>query len=203
MARTLDSTFQNALDDATIFPFLAAKVEWPSGTIRGWTGYGDISIESETYSGLGTFLNFTQAQETEELKANNFVLTLSGVDTNLVGTSLTDSFQGMNCEAFLGLLDESGDVISQFLMFKGFADTIDVQEDGETSILSLNIESRLITMEKASRRRYTNEDQKENKSGDTSLRFINGLIEKEIAWGRESSVMVGFNLNNYHLGGRY
>ena len=41
-------------------------------------------------------------------------------------------------------------------------------------------------MEESRARRYTNEDQQILHSDDTSLRFVTGLQDKEIVWGKGS-----------------
>ena len=53
------------LDNDTVRPFFAVKLEFPSGTLRLWTGLQDISISSETYTGVGSFLGVSSFEERE------------------------------------------------------------------------------------------------------------------------------------------
>jgi hypothetical protein len=70
MTRTLSTAVSNLLDDELVKPFLAVKLPFPSGgTLRLWTGHGDITVDSETYSGAGQFLGISIVEESEEVKA--------------------------------------------------------------------------------------------------------------------------------------
>ena len=79
MTRTLTNTIISELDNDTVRPFFAVKLEFPSGTLRLWTGLFDITISSETYTGVGSFLGISSVEESEELKATGLELTLSGI----------------------------------------------------------------------------------------------------------------------------
>ena len=63
-------------------------------------------------------------------------------------------------------------------------DTLELSENAENVTAKMKVESRLIAMEESRARRYTDEDQKIDFSTDTSLRFIAGLQDKEITWGK-------------------
>ena len=62
-------------------------------------------------------------------------------------------------------------------------DVMTIEDAGETASISLSAESRLIDLERARVRRFTDNDQQNQFSGDTSLRFVASLQDKEIAWG--------------------
>ena len=62
-------------------------------------------------------------------------------------------------------------------------DVMTIEDAGDTANISLSAESRLIDLERARVRRYTNNDQQNQFAGDTSLRFVADLQDKEIAWG--------------------
>jgi hypothetical protein len=63
--------------------------------------------------------------------------------------------------------------------------TIDV--DGTTATIAINCESRLLDMNVAVDRRYTNEDQQLDHPGDRGLEFVNSIQEVVIYWGRSPS----------------
>ena len=188
MTRTLTNTIISELDNDTVRPFFAVKLEFPSGTLRLWTGLFDITISSETYTGVGSFLGISSVEESEELKATGLELTLSGIPTSLIGTMLTDNYQGSLVTVFFGFLNETDQpqsaLADPFVVYKGLADTLELSENTENVTAKLKVESRLIAMEEARNRRYTDEDQKIDFSTDTSLRFVAGLQDKEITWGK-------------------
>ena len=184
MTRTLSNAIVSLLDDDVVSPFIAVKMPFPSGTTRVWTGHGSITVESETYTGVGSFLSFSEVAESEETKATGITISLSGVPSTTLGTLLTDDFQGMLVEVYLGFLGVSNSVTGTFKLFSGLADNVDIAEAGDSCIVTLKVESRLISLEDKLNRRYTNEDQQIDYSSDTSLRFVDGLQDKEILWGK-------------------
>ena len=185
MTRTLSTAVSNLLDDELVKPFLAVKLPFPSGgTLRLWTGHGDITVDSETYSGAGQFLGISIVEESEEVKATGITLILSGVPSTLLGSLITEEFQGMLVVVHLGFLGDSNAVTGSFKIFSGLADNVEIAETGTTSTVSMKVESRLILLEQSSSRRYTNEDQQTSHANDTSLRFVATLQDKEIIWGK-------------------
>lgn len=188
MTRTLTNSVITQLSEPSVNPFFAVKIEFPSGTLRLWTGLGTVTIASESYSGVGSFLGVSSIEESEEFKATGLELTLSGIPTSLIGTMLTDNYQGSLVTVFFGFIDEASTGISiiadPFIVYKGLVDTLELSENAQNVTAKLKVESRLIAMEETKARRYTNEDQQITHSSDTSLRFVAGLQDKEIAWGK-------------------
>ena len=188
MTRTLTNSIISELSEPSVIPFFAVKLEFPSGTLRIWTGLGDATISSETYSGTGSFLGVSSVEESEELKATGLELQLSGIPTSLIGTMLTDDYQGSLVTVFFGFMNETNTGLSiiadPFIVYKGLVDTLELSENAENVTAKMKVESRLIAMEESRARRYTDEDQKIDFSTDTSLRFIAGLQDKEITWGK-------------------
>lgn len=188
MTRTLTNSVITELSQPTVKPFFAIKLEFPSGTLRLWTGLGNATISSETYSGVGSFLGVSSVEESEEFKATGLELTLSGIPSSLIGTMLTDDYQGSLVTVFFGFLDEASTGISiiadPFIVYKGLVDTLELTENAQNVTAKVKVESRLIAMEESRARRYTNEDQQISHSTDTSLRFVAGLQDKELTWGK-------------------
>jgi len=71
-----------------------------------------------------------------------------------------------------------------FTLFDGQMDKMEIQDNGETSNVSIVCESKLITLQTPRIRRYTLEDQKIDHANDLGLEFIPSLQDKEITWGR-------------------
>ena len=84
------------------------------------------------------------------------------------------------------MLDANDTTSSLSTIFVGYMDRMDIAEGPETSTMMLAAESKLINLERPRIRRYTSENQKALYSGDLAFDFINDLIDKPSAWGREA-----------------
>ena len=61
-----------------------------------------------------------------------------------------------------------------------------IEDSGETSVISLTVESKLIRLEKASNWRYTEGSHKARYSSDTFFNYVSDLQDKTLVWGRTS-----------------
>jgi hypothetical protein len=183
MSRNLTTAVQNELAASELQPFFAIKLAFDSGDVRVWTGYNDITIASETYIGGGQLLSISPIEETVEIAARGVNLALNGINSSLVSVALTESYQGRSAKVYLGVISSGAVVSDPYLVFDGRMDVMTIEDAGDTANISLSAESRLIDLERARVRRYTNNDQQNQFAGDTSLRFVADLQDKEIAWG--------------------
>ncbi len=187
MSRSLTTAFQNQLSASTLEPFFAVKLNFDSGAVRLWTGYGDITVASETYTGGGQLLNISPVEETVEVAARGVTLSLNGVDSSLVSIALTENYQTRSAKVYLGFLSSGSVVSDPYLAFDGRMDVLSIDDSGETASLTMTVENRLIDLERARERRYTSDDQKLRHPTDTGFDFVASLQEKEIAWGTGKS----------------
>ena len=187
MSRNLTAGFLAEITSSALKPFYAIKAEFQEGDIRLWTGYGEITINAETYTGSGTLLNISKVEETSEIKATSLSVALSGVDSSVLNAAVNAQYQNRTLTLFLGMLDTNYSVISDvYQLFQGRMDTMTINDAGETSSIVLSVESRLIDLEKPNEKRYTAEEQKTLFSTDKGLEFVTDLQDKEIIWGKAS-----------------
>ena len=183
MRRSLTTAVQNQLAASELEPFFAIKLAFDSGDVRIWTGYTDITVASETYIGGGQLLSISPIEETVEIAAKGVQFGLNGIDSSLVSVALTENYQGRSAKVYLGVLSSGAVVSDPYLLFDGRMDIMTIEDAGDTATITLSAESRLIDLERPRVRRYTNSDQQNQFPGDTSLRFVADLQDKEIAWG--------------------
>ena len=107
MSRGLTSDFLAQLGSSSLKPFYAFKAEFAEGDLRLWTGLGEITINSEVYTGGGSLLSVGNVEETAEIKATNLNISLSGLDSAILAASLNANYQNRTFTAFLGMLNES------------------------------------------------------------------------------------------------
>ena len=186
MARNLHSDLDTAVQQDEIHPLLLAKINTSGGDVRVWTGIGDLTFNSETYTGTGTFGGVTTVTEKTDLSANGIGFSLSGIPSELISTALGEVEQGRTCTLWLALLNTStGALINNpYEIFAGFTDVTIIGEEGETSTITINAENRLISLERNRVRRYTDEDQRNEHDGDKGFEFVPGLQDKIVIFGK-------------------
>ena len=183
MSRTVPAALLTALSQKEVQPFYAVEMLFDSGAVRLWTGYGDRTINSETYTGAGSLLNIEGLTEVADLSAKNITISLSGVAQELVSLALQEPYQRRRCRVFFGAVNVS-DVIE---VFAGSLNTMPIEDSGETSVIMATVASKLVETEKASNLRYTSETQKSRYPGDTFLDYVSAIQDADIVWGRSSA----------------
>jgi hypothetical protein len=209
MSRDIATVIANTLDDEVMEPFFAVDLEFDSGTLRFWTGVGTKSINGEDYIGAGAFLGISEIQETAEIAAAGATLALSGIPAELLSLALTEPYQNRRCIIYFGviaqgpvalltedddaILTEADDLIlldkppsaDMAILFIGTMDRMDIEEGAETSTIRLAVENRLLDLERARVRRYTNNDQQSRFPGDRGLEFVETIQDRDLFWGRK------------------
>ena len=179
MGRDLTAGMQTDLTAAQLRPVLFYEGEFPSGTLRLWTGVGTIQWNGETWNGAGTLFGFDQISEPTEIRASGVRLSLNGLDSTIVALVLSEARQGRPGRVWLGTIDGGGTVTSDpYLAFEGRLDTPEIVSDGTQALVSITYESRLVDLERARIRRITHEDLQIDHPGDMGREFVAGLQDK-------------------------
>jgi hypothetical protein len=191
MARNITTAFNNAITSQVVVPFFAVKLEFSTGTLYVWNGYGDISLtaggSTNTYTGLGDAAGLSHIEESSGIQASGANLVLNGVKSSLISTALSAQYTNRNGTIFLGLFDTSKNVISDvYTLFVGKMDVMIIREQSDTCTIELKLENRLVALERAITRRYTEEDQKNLFTGDKGFDFIPDLQDKQLVWGKKA-----------------
>ena len=209
MSRDLNTEFVDGLQQSVVYPFFAVDLNFESGPLYFWTGYGDLSINGVTYLGVGTLVNISAVEETTEIEAKGAVVTMTGIPSSFLSLALAEPYQGRECKIYFGLwlnnrtiTTQANDTITteslfelaaengtRYLaeIFSGELDQMNISEEADTCTIGVTAENVLIKLERPVVRRFTNEDQKSRFPNDKGLEFVAGLQDKEIFWGRKAS----------------
>jgi hypothetical protein len=188
MSRTIPAPLIASTTATQLNPFLATSLDFDSGTVRYWTGYGTITINSATYAGLGAFSSISTIEETEDLSARGLTIDLTGVTNDLVAAALTEPYQGRTAAVRFGTLNaDTGAVIDSITIFSGRMDTMVISNDGKQANLGISVESKLVDFQRTRESRYTHEEQVRRYSADTGLEYVAGLQDKVIYWGNANA----------------
>lgn len=186
--RSLASEFTTSINSGIVYPALLARLDFKDGPLLVWNGIGDLSFNNETYSGVGTFGNISEVEESTDLRANGLVLQLSGIPSDLITVALNATYQGREGSLFLALLNEQGALIAAEERFSGIMDTMDIEEGPQTSTIRLALEEDIIELKRARIRRYTDQDQRIDSPDDKGLEFVAVIQGKPILWGSPGNI---------------
>jgi hypothetical protein len=182
MSRSVPAAILSALQGEAVEPFYAIEAQFSGGTVRLWTGYGNRTIEGNTYSGAGSLLSISGLDEISDLSAKSITVTLSGIDETILGLALSEPYQRRKLRVLFGVMGSSTSVE----LFAGLMNTMTIEDAGETSTISVLVDSKLVELERASNRRYTSESQKSRYPGDTFFDYVSKLQDRQLVWGRAS-----------------
>lgn len=185
MSRTLSTEMQAVASAEVVRPVYLIDMDFDSGEVNLWSGLGSLIYNGKTYVGAGDLLSLSSVSENSELTASGMNIVLSGINQSLINIARDEGYQGRPVVVSLGAFDDTGDIIaSPVIVFQGFMDVMSISDSGETSTISITIENKLISFERASVRRYTAEDQKIDHPNDKGFEYVAKIQQKEIIWGR-------------------
>lgn len=185
MSRGLSGPFLAALSSEVLRPAIFFKASFATGDLRLWSGLGEITALSEAYAGAGALLGLSSIDETQDVVASGASVSLSGIPSELVSAALDEVEQGRVGSLYLGLLDDTGQLVDDpVLLFQGRVDVPEIADDIDTCTITISYESRLIDLTRAQEWRYTDESQKALFAGDRGFEYVTTIQDKEVVWGR-------------------
>jgi len=185
MSRSLPAALSTEFNNSELKPFYAVSMEFDSGTVNFWTGYGEITANGETWSGGGQVMQLSSSVENTDLGANGMTFNFTGLESSFVSIALLENYRGRIARVYIGALDADNLPVSDlYQIFAGRMDTMTIKENGQTADLTITVENVLIDLERPRVRLYTNEEQLNRYTGDNSLEKVAGLQDREIVWGR-------------------
>ena len=180
--RNITTALADELKATQIELLMLIKAEFDSGTLRFWNGLGDLSYDSQTWTGSGDLLSIGPAEETSDIRAGGASFVLSGVPVDIVSYALTEDYQDRLITAWLGAVSAGSIVADPVIWFQGRMDVMELSDNGETASVTLTAENRMVDLERPRERHYTDQDQQELYSGDVGLEFATEQ-ERRVIWG--------------------
>ena len=208
MSRSLPATVTSEIAKDSLAVFWACDLMFDSpNELYFWSGIGDLVLDGNTYTGAGDLLNISELRESSDIAAYGATLTLSGIPTSVIDLAIAEPYQGRKAIVKFGvitggdgfLLTEDGMLLAQenggaiilednttthtsFTVFTGEMDQMNISFGSETVTISLEVESRLIDLERARIRRYTDADQKSRYPNDRAFEFVTRLQDEKLEW---------------------
>jgi hypothetical protein len=156
-----------------------------------WTGIGDFTSGSKTYTGAGELLTISNIEETNELASTNLTISISGLNSDIVSYATTEDYQNrpITLKLFFFHADTTEE-INSMILFKGRMDTLTVN-DGDAFSVVISAENKLIDLTRPKNLYFTPETQEFLYSGDKGLEFVPKIQEQRLNWGGTNSAGTG------------
>jgi len=186
MARNLTSGMEAATTSQHLMPVLFVEALFETGTVRMWSGAGTFSWGGADWIGAGNLLGLGAITETQEVRATGLDLSLSGIPSDMISLALSEPYQGRECRVFVGALDTNAHTLiaDPYEAFRGYMDTMTMDEGAETATISVAVESRLIDLERPRERRYDVLDQQILWPNDKFFEYVSSIQNIEVIWGQ-------------------
>lgn len=170
------------LASSQLAPIGLVELSFESGTVRLWTGIGDLTWGGHNWTGTGTLGRIGAIEETSETRAATVELELSGIPADVLAIANGESWQGREARVYYGVLNGKRQLIGEpFTLRRGIMDLMSLEE-GQSATIKLLIESRDIDLKRDKARRYTPEDQRGEFPGDAGCDQIAALQQIDIKW---------------------
>ena len=180
MTRSTPVSLLTALAQPEVYPFYAVEMLFDSAPVRFWTGYGDRTIGVDTYIGTGNLLNISGLEEVNDLSSKRITLQLSGVPVDLISLAIQEPYKNRPAKVYFGTTDTT----TPIEVFSGRMDVMDIEDSGDTSTITLTVESKLVRLEKSSNWRYTEGSHQSRHGADTFFSYVADLQDRDVLWGR-------------------
>jgi len=179
---TQTSDWKDETTEETIRPFALVKMELPSGTVRFFTGVGELSWDSQTWTGAGDLGYIGAIESGTDLRAGRLEVGLSGLDATVKADALNELSRGSDCYVYLGFFTSSATIVADpWLAFFGTLDQTAITEDDDGVSISVSILDGIGARLRRTQRRRTDADQQEIFSGDKIFEFVGD--DTPVSWG--------------------
>ena len=186
--RNLSAATKQATTEDVIAPIFMMSAVFPEGEVFLWTGTGSIDWNGEAWDGIGDFLTIDIATETMDGSSQGSSVVVGGIDSDLFNSITLGDYQGGRAKLWLGMLDiDDGSVKdTPYLLFSGLLDSDEMEDDGSSVNLKINVEHRMADLLRAREYRYTDQDQQALHPGenDKGLEFMGSMVDVQLKWGK-------------------
>jgi hypothetical protein len=179
---------------------LLGSLEFATETVYVWSGITPLTWSGNTYTGVGDLGNIEGISEDSSVEARGVKISLSGINSANVELVLDQTRVLRDAKFWLAVFDEAGAIIADPIpSYQGKMDEPDLLDDAQTCSISINLENVLVDMNRAIRRRLTDQDQQldladtltrlglSSTTVDTGFTHVAGLQEQITFWGRSPS----------------
>lgn len=201
--KTLPTEALDALDGRELVQAGAVKFVFPDSTLRMWSGYGDLTINGETYEGAGDKALIAPTSSSVGGANDGLSINVSGLDpvtAQLVED--TDYHQKPVTTYRLVFASDRKTLLGSAVYLRGRVDSIVVSETiGGDASLQVQVEGPRRDMNRRGSRIRSDTDQRAlGGSGDAGLKHVGIAQRKTLSWGNKPATTEAVHGSRYSRG---
>jgi hypothetical protein len=195
MPRSLSAAVLAQLTAAAIYPVVFVRIQFANEILYMFGGIGTITPlgppadpastfpYGQTWTGLGWLGKISVIPQTTKIQAQNIILSLSGIPTQLVLDTANQVRMYGTATIWLGFFDANGNLIlDPTQVFFGALDVPTITDDAVTCSIAITAENPLISLNLAPNRQFDDMDQQIYVPGDLGMSFIAALQNLQLYW---------------------
>jgi len=173
-----------AVNAGVVRPVLLCRLDFESDPLLVHSGVGTITHDGEDFLGIGAYGGVSEVTEGSDARPYDVDLSLSGIPTEFLATTMGEQYQGRGAALYIGLLDADHQVIDEVKqIWSGYMDYPDIVL-GETATIAVRCRGRANDWNRARVIRYTKEWLRSVYPDDSGLDYVTQMVDRSILWGK-------------------
>ena len=188
MTRFVSETNAAEALEPSIIMTLLVDIDFASGNLYAHEGTGTISFQGNDYIGVGKLGAVDgSVQDSLDVIARPITLTISGVDSALVNSAMTEDYQGRSVTIYLAFISRATGALiaSPEVTWEGRMDYMEIDLSAGGGSIKINCEHRLRREPRIAR--FTSEDQQINYPTDQFFGMVPFIQGFKAQWGDHPS----------------
>jgi hypothetical protein len=181
---TQDAIDEMSADQCIVVHLL--ELHWDEGVVRMTDFNRDLTTDAGVYIGFGSFLGFSDIEETAELITSSMTAQLSGVDQSVMAMLLSKHYLDRQMDLYKCFLNSAMTPIDDpVLMFSGRINKPAISEDPEsgTCVISIEAASHWVDFERRGGRHTSHNEQRSRwNPNDKGFQYSDAVLS-DIKWG--------------------
>lgn len=179
-----DVNFLHAVRDSYTLAIML-EINHPDGMQYLWSGVGDLDYNGHTYYGKGILGSITTSRRTLEVRVDDVVLTLGGIDPQILD-QVSYEIRDREANTYMVALDDWAQVRGRSLIDNMIMDYMnDTYGDDGTVRVEIHAQAGFWSLVYPSKQVWSPEDQKQTYPDDTGMDYVPSLENKETKWTKD------------------
>lgn len=193
MTRFADATMETAGEQSHVPYVLFVELDFSSGFVRVNSADRSFTHEGNVYEAIGKLGGISSVRENGNLNPEKIEYTLSGVDSSLLTTTITENYHYRDARLWVAYVDPVTCALlhTPRLLREDRMDVMTIRTETNSSTISLSCENSLIRWNDTSGWMYTHEHQRVFDDTDDFFNQVALIANKIVRWRGENFVARG------------